>query len=90
MKVKIAESIMFGKVVFGTPKAFEGYCSDFPDIFIECNEDEDFIYQINNFDYSLGNIYKKGQLALEIFRNTYSNDNNNKYFLPILNTLKSK
>jgi Glycosyltransferase len=49
MKVKTAEALMYGKVIFGTKEALVGYdIEGQPDIF-ECNTDEEFIEAIRKF-----------------------------------------
>lgn len=47
MKTKIAEALMYGKVLIGTPEAFEGYDTDVSSIYT-CNTDESFVTTINN------------------------------------------
>ena len=47
MKVKTAESLMYGKTIIGTKEAFEGYNKDISGIFYECNNKEEFITNIN-------------------------------------------
>lgn len=49
MKTKTAEALMYGKMIFGTDEAFEGYdivdsCSGF-----KCNNKYEFISKINNY-----------------------------------------
>lgn len=52
MKVKIAEALMFGKVVLGTKESFDGYAIDVPKVGIECNTAAEFIAAIHGFDRS--------------------------------------
>jgi polysaccharide biosynthesis protein PslH len=52
MKVKIAEALMFGKVILGTKESFDGYAIDMPKVGIECNTAAEFIAAINSFDRS--------------------------------------
>lgn len=48
MKVKIAEAMMYGKIIIGTHEAFEGY-DQIPHSYI-CKTPTDFIEAINNLD----------------------------------------
>ncbi len=48
MKVKIAEALMYGKTIFGTREAFEGYIIDNSSTIL-CNDDNEFINNLNNF-----------------------------------------
>lgn len=49
MKTKTAEALMFGKHIFGTQEAFEGYDMDIFRIGACCNSPDDFIRAINEF-----------------------------------------
>lgn len=53
MKVKVAEAMMYGRTVLGTPEAFEGY-DDVSKYGKVCAEAADFINVINNRDFVLG------------------------------------
>lgn len=49
MKVKTAEALMFGKVIFGTTEAFEGYqIEELPEMIL-CNSVTEFVLQIRTF-----------------------------------------
>lgn len=48
MKIKTCESMMHGKIIFGTNEAFEGYITS-PTFAIKCNNDKEFIDSINAF-----------------------------------------
>ncbi|MCD8318119.1 MAG: glycosyltransferase family 4 protein [Paraprevotella sp.] len=53
MKVKIAEALMYGKTVIGTPEAFEGYCN--VDLYGKvCKDASEFIQVINSMDFMTG------------------------------------
>ncbi|MGL4307819.1 MAG: glycosyltransferase, partial [Cetobacterium sp.] len=58
MKTKITEALMFGKKIFGTKEAFEGF-----DINVEigevCNTREEFIKSLNNENYTNYNIFSR-------------------------------
>lgn len=47
MKTKTAEALMYGKYIYGTNEAFEGYEFDYDKIGGLCNSKEDFIEKIN-------------------------------------------
>ena len=50
MKTKTAEALMYGKTVFGTTEAFQGYDVDFEKVGGLCNTAADFIRRINAFE----------------------------------------
>lgn len=50
MKTKTAEALMFGKTIFGTTEAFQGYDIDFDKVGGLCNTAEEFIRKINLFE----------------------------------------
>lgn len=49
MKTKTAEALMYGKTIFGTTEAFQGYDIDFEKIGGLCNTAQEFIDKINLF-----------------------------------------
>lgn len=59
MKTKTAEALMYGKYIFGTKEAFEGYDIDFSKIGGMCNNKEDFIKKINNHFKMTNNNYNE-------------------------------
>ena len=66
MKTKTAEAMMFGKTIFGTSEAFEGYEIEFNQIGCLCNSADEFINAINSFnpnkyynEYSRSNFISK-------------------------------
>lgn len=48
MKTKTAEALMFGKYIFGTTEAFEGYELEYDKVGGLCNNKEEFIKKIKN------------------------------------------
>lgn len=64
MKTKTCEALMYGKSIFGSKEAFEGYDCDYEKIGKLCNSKSEFIQAINSFtkvsinDYSR-NVYLK-------------------------------
>lgn len=71
MKIKTAEALMFGKTIFGTPEAFVGYDIDFAKVGGLCNNYNDFIERINeyNLDNNRFNSYSR-----KIYLEKYSFD----------------
>ncbi|WP_316849730.1 glycosyltransferase [Pedobacter agri] len=66
MKTKIAEALMFNRPIFGTQEAFEGYDVDITHIGKLCNNQYDFIQNIENFQTS------KYKTIRQIYLNNYS------------------
>ena len=50
MKTKTAEALMFGKTIFGTHEAFEGYDVDVSKVGAICQTADDFVNAINDYD----------------------------------------
>lgn len=59
MKTKTAEALMYGKYIFGTKEAFEGYDVDFSKTGGVCQSKEDFIEKINNHFKMTNNNYNE-------------------------------
>ena len=62
MKTKVAESLMFGKHVYGTEEAFSGYEDVINSVGYICNSADDFIFNINknncpDFDKKLRDLF---------------------------------
>ncbi len=69
MKVKVAEALMFGKIVVGTTEAFEGY--DTREIIaVIANEPEDFVMAIKNFA-AMDSFQEKNRMY---YLNSFSKD----------------
>lgn len=49
MKLKTVEALMYGKTIFGSAEAFEGYDFDYSQVGGLCNTAEDYISQINDY-----------------------------------------
>lgn len=72
MKVKIAEALMYGKTVFGTKEAFEGYEDTEGKSLYECNSIEEFDAKISGW---LGTNYNGfNKYSRELYLNKYSTD----------------
>lgn len=71
MKTKTCEALMYGKTIFGTKEAFEGYECDYDKIGNLCTTSEDFIENINSFFNKNKNIYN--DYSRSIYESNYSN-----------------
>lgn len=67
MKVKTAEALMYGKTIYGTTEAFEGYEVEYNKVGGLCNTLEKFIEKINNDKNEVFNEYSR-----KIFLEKYS------------------
>ncbi len=79
MKVKTAESLMYGKYIIGTDEAFRGYEID-ETIGRICNSAEDFISTINNLDIP----FKFNQASRTLYEKKYSFDASLSKFAEVL------
>lgn len=71
MKVKIAEALMYGKTIFGTKEAFEGYDFNYSSVGSLCYDKDEFIEKINKYceKYNKYNKYSR-----KIYNEKYNND----------------
>jgi hypothetical protein len=76
-KIKVAEALMHGKRILGTPLSFYGYEEN--ENFIVCENAEDFIHNINLLDKEKRFYEESRQLFLE----KYSDKNTNNYYMPV-------
>lgn len=67
MKVKTAEALMYGKTIYGTTEAFEGYNVEYKKVGGLCNTKEEFIEKINNDKNIIFNEYSR-----KVFLEKYS------------------
>jgi glycosyltransferase involved in cell wall biosynthesis len=72
MKTKVAESLMFGKIILATKEAASGYDSVPRDVLIECFDKNKFIEFINKFIANNNN--KFNQKSRDIYEEFYSLD----------------
>lgn len=87
MKFKTAEAMMFGKYIFGTKEAFEGYDVDMT-AFSKIYEDpEEYIYGINKFLVNNKLFYQESR---NCFVENYSNEENYKRYQQIADLIKRK
>ena len=77
MKTKTAEALMYGKVIFGTKEAFEGYDITCDDYAYVCNSSEEFINKINSwFDNNNGSMFNSNARTLYLKKYDYKNNVN--------------
>lgn len=72
MKTKTAEALMYGKYIFGTTEAFEGYDLDYDKVGAKCDTKEEFIIALNKKLFVINDKYN--EYARKIFLEKYSND----------------
>lgn len=71
MKTKTCEALMYGKTIFGTKEAFEGYSGIENTECIQCDNKEEFIQKINEYIENKENIKKFSKLSRELFLTNY-------------------
>lgn len=69
MKTKTCEALMYGKTIFGTKEAFEGYELDYDKVGKLCNTREDFIETINSSKKSYINNYSRAVFLTKYEKN---------------------
>jgi glycosyltransferase involved in cell wall biosynthesis len=85
MKVKIAEALMFGKIIIGTQLSFQGYKINNADCYI-CNTKEEFVNKIIDLQYLLLDTdLNYSESSRKTYLDLYSDLNINNYFLPVNN-----
>jgi len=70
MKTKIAEALMFGKKIIGTPEAFSGYEEISAEVGHVCTNADDFIDAINSADKMVDCLFDRK--LREIYKSKYS------------------
>ena len=88
MKTKTAEALMYGKYIFATQEAFEGYDIDYNKVGALCNSANDFIKAITIFSKS--NSTKFNYCSREYFLEYYDEKINNKKFKNFMSNLNIK
>ena len=90
MKTKTAEALMYGKYIFGTTEAFEGYDLDYSKIGGLCNTAAEFINSINVYTNYLENEEKPifNKYSYQIFKEKYSHEVSLKKIKEIYEELK--
>lgn len=72
MKTKIAEALMYGKIIIGTKEALEGYLRQ-PNVTLECNNAKEFISCISKLN-GVKNLQPFNNQARKLFMLNYDND----------------
>ena len=72
MKTKTAEALMFGKYIFGTQEAFEGYDITYSKVGALCNTEQEFIDSINRFIETYNGRYN--EYSRKVFEEKYTMD----------------
>ena len=74
MKVKTAEALSYGKTIFGTKEAFEGYEVNYDKVGGLCNTAEEFMKKINKYIkwWEENNKPKFNEYSKTIFKEKYS------------------
>lgn len=74
MKIKTGEALSYGKTIFGTSEAFEGYEVDYQKVGGICNSADEFIKSINNYIEWWKNNNKPiyNEYSYKIFNEKYS------------------
>ena len=83
MKTKIAEAASFGKIVFGTTEAIHGYEKFINKICIRCDNEKEFISNINTYKKLLINSKE----VSDIYKKNYSVDAMNYNFTKLIKSL---
>lgn len=71
MKVKTAESIMYGKVIFASDEALEGYETDGTEGIYRCNTKEEYMDAIRSF-FEGGDVSGYSESVRQLFVDKYS------------------
>ncbi|WP_308009577.1 glycosyltransferase [uncultured Fusobacterium sp.] len=92
MKIKTGEALMYGKSIFGTTEAFQGYEVDYEKIGGRCNTAEEFILKINDYIkyWENNGKFEKNKYSEEIFIKKYSYDSSIEKFKKLFDELKIK
>lgn len=73
MKVKTAEALMYGKAIFATHEALEGYSVEGEPLIKECNTSQEFIHNITDY-MKLENKEKTNHSIRNLFKEKYVTD----------------
>lgn len=90
MKVKTAEALSYGKTIFGTKEAFEGYIVNYKNIGGLCNTAEEFIKAINKYIewWETNGKPTFNEYSFQIFKEKYSYEVSLKKFKDIFEKLE--
>ena len=90
MKIKTAEALSYGKTIFGTKEAFEGYEVDYEKVGGLCNTAEEFIEAITKYIelWKISNKSSFNEYSYQIFKEKYSYEASIKKFEEIFKKLE--
>lgn len=90
MKVKTAEALSYGKTIFGTTEAFEGYEVDYEKVGGLCNTAQEFIETITKYIEWWKNNGKPtfNEYSYQIFKEKYSYESSLKKFKEVFEELE--
>ena len=83
MKTKTAEALMYGKTIFGTIEAFEGYDLEYDKVGGLCINENDFINKLNNYLHNKNE--KINTYSREVFKQKYEITKNIEQLEELLN-----
>lgn len=84
MKIKTLEGLMYGKTIFGTDEAFEGFDDEINQTSVRCNSKEEYIRNINKFLIE-SDSYNKA--ARGLYLEKYSDSSAKEHFRKIIDKL---
>lgn len=89
MKIKTGEALSYGKTIFGTREAFEGYELDYKRVGGMCNTSEEFIKNINDYIgcWERNGKPKFNEYSYKIYKEKYSYSISIKKFKEVLNKI---
>lgn len=92
MKVKTAEALSYGKTIFGTTEAFEGYEVNYKEVGGLCNTAEEFIKSITEYIkwWKINNKPTFNEYSYQIFKEKYSYEASLKKFKEIFEELEKE
>jgi len=70
MKTKVAEALMFGKKIIGTPEAFTGYEDIVSAAGVVCHNAQDFVTAVNDLEHLV--VDSHDRILREIYQSNYS------------------
>lgn len=82
-KIKVAEALMYGKRIIGTPLSFYGYDIQYAKVAV-CNSKNDFLQAINETDINIC-FYEENR---KLFLDKYSAENNSNYYFQLSTVFK--
>lgn len=74
MKTKTTEALMFGKTIFGTSEAFEGFDLDYDRVGGICNSKDEFIHRIHSYINKKNQSTKFNLYSRNVYLEKYSSE----------------